>query len=575
MVLSTVKFISSHEQQTENSNLKSKDVTIVYLKATIVILIVVLSTVSGVLLWKVVKDCSSSEQKKLSNNNKEEKLLPNDGNSQFTQIYKKSQSISCPLYADKTSLPYTLQQSLRETFRNVEKTLKQAVDGKSLVSVSLSAVYRDDKVWNIGLGTLDKSTYPLKIPDEHSLYSTGSVVKILTVVLTFKLLKENKITNLNDPLRKYEPNFIIKNPFNKEDITIRQILAHTSGLPREVSCGPSFSSSNTKKICPVNTTFVLNKLKNLQVKFPPGSAVSYSNLGYALLANVLFEIFGRKYSSWQQWMLHEVVYPLGMTRTILNVNERQFYNTATGYKSNGLPSHHLNWGWASPSFQMKTSTSDLSKLMLAILNPGKSFIDEKMTKEMFKPEFIFPDLYTIFATGWQIRYHNFVRVVRKSGAVPGFSSSIILMPEVRFGFVLLASGEEIATKLANKVTMIISKKLSKYLLYKYPKITTPTDLNKYTGHYVVNNNWSDKVKATIEKDLYSGRLILKQDHGYPSYVYLNAMDSKHFRIIYPYGLPCSAYSLGQDKEIVMFQQLDSKKRYKKFKLGSFIFRRSL
>ena len=92
---------------------------------------------------------------------------------------------------------------------------------------------------------------------------------------------------------------------------------------------------------------------------------------------------------------------------------RQFYNTATGYKSNGLPSHHLNWGWASPSFQMKTSTSDLSKvswlifkfrsveffvwfywlnifnsnvkLMLEILNPGKSFIDEKMTKEMFKP----------------------------------------------------------------------------------------------------------------------------------------------------------------------------------------------
>ena len=50
--------------------------------------------------------------------------------------------------------------------------------------MSLSAVHRDDKVWNIGLGTLDKSTYPLKIPDEHSLYSTGSLVKILTVSRT-------------------------------------------------------------------------------------------------------------------------------------------------------------------------------------------------------------------------------------------------------------------------------------------------------------------------------------------------------------------------------------------------------
>jgi hypothetical protein len=48
-------------------------------------------------------------------------------------------------------------------------------------------------------------------------------------------------------------------------------------------------------------------------------------------------------------------------------------------------------------------------------------------------EYIFPDLHTIFSPGWQIRYHDSIRVISKAGAVPGSSAAIILMPEQRFG----------------------------------------------------------------------------------------------------------------------------------------------
>jgi hypothetical protein len=43
-----------------------------------------------------------------------------------------------------------------------------------------------------------------------------------------------------------------------------------------------------------------------------------SNLGYAILAHALFGKFGGRYQNWQQWIQHEVLYPLGMTRTVLN-----------------------------------------------------------------------------------------------------------------------------------------------------------------------------------------------------------------------------------------------------------------
>ena len=49
-------------------------------------------------------------------------------------------------------------------------------------------------------------------------------------------------------------------------------------------------------------------------------AVFFSNLGYAILSHGLFEKFGGRYGNWQQWMLQEVLRPLGMSRTVLNDN---------------------------------------------------------------------------------------------------------------------------------------------------------------------------------------------------------------------------------------------------------------
>ena len=58
----------------------------------------------------------------------------------------------------------------------------------------------------------------------------------------------------------------------------RQILAHTSGLPREVPCGRSYSYSDGN-ICPVNTTYVLAWLRNTQLKSAPGSGAHYRCVG--------------------------------------------------------------------------------------------------------------------------------------------------------------------------------------------------------------------------------------------------------------------------------------------------------
>lgn len=81
------------------------------------------------------------------------------------------------------------------------------------------------------------------------------------------------------------------------------------------------------------------------------------------------------------------------------------------------------------------------------------------------------------------------------------------------------------------------------------------------------------MKATISIESFTGRLMLKQDPGYPRFVYLSFKNNQRLQIVYPRGLSCRIYSLGQDKENVVFKHLDYDERYTKFTLGSFIFER--
>ena len=90
---------------------------------------------------------------------------------------------------------------------------------------------------------------------------------------------------------------------------------------------------------------------------------------------------------------------------------------------------------------------------------------------------------------------------------------------------------------------------------------------------MLKNDWSDKVKATVSVESLTRRLILKQDPGYPPYVYLSFVNLRTLQIVYPDGLSCQVYALAQDKERVKFKHLDYKGRFNQFTLGSFNFQR--
>ena len=156
----------------------------------------------------------------------------------------------------------------------------------------------------ITLGEADLETKKPVHPEQ--LFQIGSISKSFTAALIHQLASEGRL-GLNDPVSQHLAGLPLPEGV---DITINHLLAHSSGLPEEA---PAFPRTPDGK---------------LWVGFKPGSAWSYSNIGFALLGNIVEAKDGRKLAD---SLKRRIFDKLGMqaTKGSLQPADRPLY--ATGY----------------------------------------------------------------------------------------------------------------------------------------------------------------------------------------------------------------------------------------------------
>jgi CubicO group peptidase (beta-lactamase class C family) len=120
----------------------------------------------------------------------------------------------------------------------------------------------------------------------QTIYNWGSCTKLFTAIAVMQLRDQGQL-KLEEPIAKFIPE--VKNFKNNytNDITIAQLLTHTSGLPR-------FSRSTKLKdgiFYEVDNWDTFQKaFSETELLFDPGSKYSYSNLGYDLLGRLIERI---------------------------------------------------------------------------------------------------------------------------------------------------------------------------------------------------------------------------------------------------------------------------------------------
>jgi D-alanyl-D-alanine-carboxypeptidase/D-alanyl-D-alanine-endopeptidase len=184
-------------------------------------------------------------------------------------------------------------------------------------------VVRDNDVFVQGYGETAPGSG--QRPDANSLLRLCSVSKTLTTDLLVKLAKDHLIA-LTDPLQKFAPEGKTVPTFAGNEyrpITIGDLATHTAGLPRETGPTPR----NVSYFAFPDQEYRWNWLPKQHLLTLPGTAASYSNIGFALLGDALEQASGKTYAQ----LFHDrAAQPLGLRDTTLSPTPDQCARFLTG-----------------------------------------------------------------------------------------------------------------------------------------------------------------------------------------------------------------------------------------------------
>lgn len=142
---------------------------------------------------------------------------------------------------------------------------------------------------------------------DSTLFGIGSVSKQFAGFAALVLVRSGKLS-LDDPITKFLP----EGRAVWKDITIRNLLTHTSGIPDYTGDDDKYPSARFDRTASPSTDSLVREIASLPLNFKPGDDWAYSGLGYILLCVIAERVSGRPFPD---FMREQVFLPLGMSRT--------------------------------------------------------------------------------------------------------------------------------------------------------------------------------------------------------------------------------------------------------------------
>jgi CubicO group peptidase (beta-lactamase class C family) len=276
-----------------------------------------------------------------------------------------------------------------------------------------------------GLANLEE-----KIPcTPETNFRIASLTKQFTA-MSILILADRKQLSLDESLTQFFPEF----PAYGKQITVRQLLSHTSGL------------IDYEDVIPTGTTIpVLDRdvlrllLKQDKTYFPPGSKFRYSNSGYSLLSLIVEVRSGMPFA---QFLKKNIFQPLEMNNSL--AYEQGFSiipNRAYGYSTSAEKFTRTDQSLTSSVLGdggIYTSVSDLFKWDQALY--GTKLVSAKWIKLAFTPGSLptdFPGSH--YGFGWYIGDYRGLTEIWHYGETRGFTTRISRFPEKKFTLVILTN----------------------------------------------------------------------------------------------------------------------------------------
>ena len=312
------------------------------------------------------------------------------------------------------------------------------------VGLSVAVARGDEVVYSRAYGSAN-----LEFPapaDGETVFRIASVTKQFTAAAILKLAERDKLA-LDDPLARFLPDF----PTHGQEITLRHLLTHTSGIPNVTNLGKKWSDVAAREL---EHEEMLALWKDLPLEFVPGERWNYSNSGYYLLGMVIEKVSGQSYGD---FLRAEFFEPLGMTRTRLDSNAELIPNRAQGYAfEDGAFRNDRLIGMSQPfsSGALLSTASDLVRWQTALV--GGRALEPESYEEMKLPFLLAGGGEMTYGLGLFLSPVAGHPCVWHGGDIFGFNSELAYFPEGKLTIAALSNGEKLSTE---KLTEELAKAL--------------------------------------------------------------------------------------------------------------------
>ena len=322
----------------------------------------------------------------------------------------------------------------------IERIVAVGFAKERLPGLAIGIVRDRDLAWSKGFGHADLDAG--QPPDEHTVARVASVTKTFTTTAILQL-RDDGLLALDDPLVAHIPEFAAARARagSVEQVTIRRLLTHRSGLVTEA---PALRWNDLHF---PSVEAILAALPQTGIVIPADSAWKYSNLGFALLGEVIARLSGRPFVD---YVTANILQPLGLESTVFELTDALRPRFFAGYspalyedRPRRAPYARLNG--VTPAGQLHSTVHDIARWISFQFRTdggertGAQVLRGDSLEEMHRPQYVEPDWSAAQCLGWRATrvgdrvYHN------HGGGLPGFTTAVWFNKPARTGVVALAN----------------------------------------------------------------------------------------------------------------------------------------
>jgi CubicO group peptidase (beta-lactamase class C family) len=318
------------------------------------------------------------------------------------------------------------------------------------------AVVKDGKVVATQGFGLRKLGAPGKV-DGKTLFEVASNSKAFTAAALAMLVDEGKLA-WDDPVTKHLPDFQMYDAYVTHEMTVRDLLTHRSGLG--LGAGDLLWWPTTN----FSTDDIIHKLRYIRPATSFRSSYAYDNLLYIVAGKIVAAKSGK---TWGETIHERILQPVGMASTTTSLLENagnpdvanahsKIGGRIAAVKAMPVPN-------AVGAVGINTNAEDIARWMNVLLAGGRirtgadgkevRLFSAKQAREMWtaqtpmrisepdprlaatRPNFL------AYGLGFQLRDWQGRLLAMHSGALQGFYSKLVLVPEAKLGIAILTNAE--------------------------------------------------------------------------------------------------------------------------------------